>query len=153
MSVRRLLAALSLLAAGTGTTVAQDSGVYSLVGWATAMSAGPADESGQTLTFDEVNSNNPLFSLQPKVDETISVQRDGAEIDAIAGDKRAQPLVVELAVVHAGRGGESEHTEREQHRKGALAGHSVPPETRIRARCVRFLHADVCLFPRGTRVR
>ena len=38
--------------------------------WATAISAGPADESGQTLTFLVSNSNNALFSAQPVVSPT-----------------------------------------------------------------------------------
>jgi hypothetical protein len=36
-------------------------------GWATQISAGPADESGQTLTF-LVNNNNPnMFAVQPRI--------------------------------------------------------------------------------------
>ncbi|MCP4176124.1 MAG: hypothetical protein GY758_35740, partial [Fuerstiella sp.] len=37
-------------------------------GWATAISKGPADESGQTLTFSVNNNNNGLFSTQPATD-------------------------------------------------------------------------------------
>src|SRR5207249_6196158 len=39
-----------------------------VAGWATAISAGPANESGQTLTFLVTNNSNPgLFSAAPAV--------------------------------------------------------------------------------------
>jgi hypothetical protein len=38
-----------------------------VTGWATAISAGPANESSQTLNFIVTNSNNPLFSVQPAI--------------------------------------------------------------------------------------
>ena len=39
-------------------------------GWATAISAGPANESGQTVNFIVSNNNNALFSAQPAVSLT-----------------------------------------------------------------------------------
>ncbi|MGH3079819.1 MAG: beta strand repeat-containing protein [Gaiellaceae bacterium] len=51
---------------GGNVTVAEDSGAYS-AGWATAISPGPADESGQTVTFVVSNDNNALFSVQPAI--------------------------------------------------------------------------------------
>jgi hypothetical protein len=48
-------------------TVDEGDPAQSFPGWATAMSAGPADESGQTLTFSVTNTNNALFSVQPAV--------------------------------------------------------------------------------------
>ena len=53
-------------AAGTNQTVSEDSGTQS-VSWATNISAGPSDESGQQLTFEVTNDNNSLFSAQPAV--------------------------------------------------------------------------------------
>jgi VCBS repeat-containing protein len=53
---------------GANQNVNEDSGAQSVSGWATAMSAGPADESGQTLTFHVSNDNNALFSGQPSID-------------------------------------------------------------------------------------
>lgn len=52
----------------------ESSGAHSVNPWATAMSAGPADESGQALNFIVTNNNNPLFSVQPAVavDGTLS---------------------------------------------------------------------------------
>jgi VCBS repeat-containing protein len=49
-------------------TVLEDSGANSVPGFATAISKGPADESGQTLTFHSTNGNNALFSVQPAID-------------------------------------------------------------------------------------
>jgi hypothetical protein len=52
---------------GPNQSITQDSGPQSIAGWATAISAGPADESGQVLTFNASNDNNALFSAQPAV--------------------------------------------------------------------------------------
>lgn len=60
--------------AGASQTVAEDSGPHSVPGWATNVSAGPANEGGQTLSFAVTNDNNALFSVQPSVapDGTLS---------------------------------------------------------------------------------
>jgi hypothetical protein len=42
-------------------------GSETVVGWATALSAGPADEAGQALSFIVSNDNNAMFSVQPAV--------------------------------------------------------------------------------------
>jgi hypothetical protein len=42
----------------------------SITGWAKNLSAGPADESSQTLSFTVNNNNNALFSVQPAIDAT-----------------------------------------------------------------------------------
>jgi CSLREA domain-containing protein len=53
---------------GLDVTVAEDSGPQTLAGWATAFSAGPADESSQTLSFAVTGNTNPsLFSNAPAV--------------------------------------------------------------------------------------
>src|SRR4051812_10764504 len=52
---------------GGNQTVAEDAGAQTLAAWATSISAGPADESGQALNFIVSNSNNALFSAQPAV--------------------------------------------------------------------------------------
>lgn len=52
---------------GADQTVNEDAGAQSVSGWATGISAGPADESGQLLNFSASNDNNPLFSVQPAV--------------------------------------------------------------------------------------
>jgi hypothetical protein len=52
--------------AGGAVSVLEDSGAYSAT-WATNISAGPANESGQTLDFLVSNNNNALFSVQPAI--------------------------------------------------------------------------------------
>ena len=47
--------------------VLEDAGAQSVAQWASAISAGPADESGQALTFNVDNDNNGLFSAQPAI--------------------------------------------------------------------------------------
>ncbi|NOZ36334.1 MAG: hypothetical protein GXO80_13680, partial [Chlorobi bacterium] len=54
---------------GGNQTVLEDAGAQTVNNWATAISAGPANEAGQTLTFYVSNNNNALFSVQPNVDE------------------------------------------------------------------------------------
>jgi hypothetical protein len=52
---------------GANQTVNEDAGAQSVAGWATAISAGPANEAGQTLTF-VVNATNPgLFAVAPAI--------------------------------------------------------------------------------------
>ncbi|MGH8531789.1 MAG: beta strand repeat-containing protein, partial [Gammaproteobacteria bacterium] len=53
--------------AGPDQSVDEDSGAQSVGGWASGISPGPADESGQTLTFQVSNDNNALFTVQPAV--------------------------------------------------------------------------------------
>jgi hypothetical protein len=68
--------------AGANQTVAEDSGPHSVSGWATGISAGPAEESDQQLTFELTNnSNTELFSTQP------SVAANGTLSYALAADK------------------------------------------------------------------
>jgi uncharacterized repeat protein (TIGR01451 family) len=50
---------------GPNQTVAEDSGANTVTGWATAISAGPANESGQSFDFIVNNDNDALFSAQP----------------------------------------------------------------------------------------
>ncbi len=52
---------------GANQTVLEDAAVQSISAWATAISAGPANESTQTLTFNVSNDNNSLFSVQPAI--------------------------------------------------------------------------------------
>ncbi len=52
---------------GADQTVNEDAGAQSVANWATAISSGPADESGQSVTFAVTNNNNALFSVQPAV--------------------------------------------------------------------------------------
>jgi VCBS repeat-containing protein len=52
---------------GANQSVQKNSGAHTVPGWATAISAGPSNESSQAVTFN-VSSNNPsLFSAGPEV--------------------------------------------------------------------------------------
>ena len=54
--------------AGTNVTASSSAGMPSFGGWASAMSTGPANEAGQSLTFT-VSADNPLlFAVQPAID-------------------------------------------------------------------------------------
>ena len=56
----------------------EDTGAQSITGWATDISAGPANEAGQALSF-LVSSDNPaLFSAQPAVSPTGTLTYDPA---------------------------------------------------------------------------
>jgi VCBS repeat-containing protein len=56
---------------GSDQTVLEDSLAHTVSPWATALSAGPADEAGQTLTFVVVSNTKPtLFSVLPAVGPT-----------------------------------------------------------------------------------
>ena len=53
---------------GADQTVNEDAGGQSVTGWATAVSAGAANESGQTLAFQVTNNSNAaLFSAGPAI--------------------------------------------------------------------------------------
>jgi hypothetical protein len=52
---------------GPDQVVAEDSGSQIISGWATNLSAGPADES-DTLSFDVSNNNSTFFAVQPAID-------------------------------------------------------------------------------------
>jgi hypothetical protein len=53
---------------GADQTVNEDAGSQTVSNWATAISRGPADESGQTLTFQVTNNTNAaLFSAGPAI--------------------------------------------------------------------------------------
>jgi putative nucleotidyltransferase with HDIG domain len=47
---------------GPDQAVPEDAGIQSVAGWAQAITAGPADESAQAVTFLATNTNNALFS-------------------------------------------------------------------------------------------
>ena len=56
---------------GLDQTVLEDAGAQTVENWATNLSAGPADETGQTLTFQVTgNTNAALFSSGPALSST-----------------------------------------------------------------------------------
>ena len=56
-----------LFTKGAKQAVNEDAGLQTVAGWATGISAGPTNESGQTVSFIVSNDNNGLFSQQPTV--------------------------------------------------------------------------------------
>lgn len=55
---------------GSNVSLPQDSGVQTTPFWATGISAGPANELTQTVSFTVTNDNHALFTTQPAIDET-----------------------------------------------------------------------------------
>lgn len=55
---------------GADQTHLEDAGAIEVANWATTISEGPANESAQALTFTLTNDNNPLFDVQPAIDNT-----------------------------------------------------------------------------------
>ena len=55
---------------GADQTVLEDAVAQTVAGWATAISAGPANESGQVLSFTVTNDFNSLFNIQPAINAT-----------------------------------------------------------------------------------
>jgi len=53
---------------GPNQSVPAGSPAQTVPGWATGMSPGPANESGQALTFEVTNDNNAMFTVQPAID-------------------------------------------------------------------------------------
>ncbi len=53
---------------GQDQTICENSSSHTVNNWATALSAGPTDESSQVLSFTVTNDNNTLFSVQPAID-------------------------------------------------------------------------------------
>ncbi len=60
----------SFALASTGLTLTEDSGAQTIPNWATSISVGPANETGQTVTFTLANTDNSLFSVQPAIDSS-----------------------------------------------------------------------------------
>jgi Ca2+-binding RTX toxin-like protein len=52
---------------GANQTILEDAGVQTVNNWATNISVGPSDESGQTSEFIVSNNNTALFAAQPTI--------------------------------------------------------------------------------------
>jgi hypothetical protein len=65
---------------GANQTVNEDEGAQSVPNWATGIFAGPADESGQQLTFQLTNNNTNLFTAggQPAIDTSGKLTYEAA---------------------------------------------------------------------------
>ena len=99
-------------------TVLEDSGAATVPGWATAISAGPANESGQALNFVVSNDLNSLFEEQPAVSASgtltfkpatdqsgqaqvsVSLKDDGGSADGGSDTSAAQTFTIEVKPVN-----------------------------------------------------
>ena len=63
---------------GADESLSEDFGIRTVPGWASGISAGPADEAGQTLTFVVTNNNTSLFSVQPAIGPNGTLSYDPA---------------------------------------------------------------------------
>ena len=102
---------------GGDVTVLEDSGAYSAA-WATGISAGPADESGQTVAFSTSNDNNALFTAQPSISAsgvltftlaanaygsatvTVSLSDNGGTANGGVGTSASQTFVLNVTPVN-----------------------------------------------------
>ena len=77
---------------GGNQTVAEDAGAQTVSAWATAISAGPTNESAQAVDFLVTNDNNALFSIQPAVapNGTLTYTPD-ANAERLGHGERAAP--------------------------------------------------------------
>jgi large repetitive protein len=55
---------------GADQSVGSLSGIQTILGWATGLSPGPADESGQTLSFETSTDNDAAFLVTPSISAT-----------------------------------------------------------------------------------
>jgi len=58
----------SFTLAGSNITIAASAGAQSVNSWATGISAGPPDESSQTVSFEVSNDTPTAFTSQPAID-------------------------------------------------------------------------------------
>ena len=68
---------------GADVTVGENTGTKTVTGWATSMSTGPAEESGQRFTeFMVTNDNGALFSAPPAIDTSTGTLTFTPKADA-----------------------------------------------------------------------
>jgi hypothetical protein len=103
---------------GADQTVSEDAGAQTVAGWASDISAGPANESGQTVSFNVTgNTNSGLFSAAPAVDSsgtltytlaanangsatiTIEAQDDGGIANGGVDTSASQTFVINVTAV------------------------------------------------------
>ena len=103
---------------GNNQTDTEDDGVRTVENWATAISSGPDDESGQIVSFNVTNNNNALFSVQPAVSSdgaltytladnangtatvTVSLTDDGGTVSSGDDTSDAQTFTITVTAVN-----------------------------------------------------
>jgi Ca2+-binding RTX toxin-like protein len=109
---------LPVFTLGPNRTVDEDAGAQTIAGAASGISAGPADESNQALTFRVTNDNNALFSAQPAISPagtlaftaapnangsatlTVVLQDNGGTADGGQDSAAPQTLTITVAPVN-----------------------------------------------------
>ncbi|HXR41448.1 MAG TPA: Ig-like domain-containing protein, partial [Acidothermaceae bacterium] len=104
--------------AGGEVTVLEDSTAKTVGGWATGISAGPANESGQAVDFLVSSSNTALFSTQPAIAAdgtltfapaadangsatiTVRIHDDGGTADGGVDTSAAQTFAINVTAVN-----------------------------------------------------
>jgi hypothetical protein len=81
---------------GVNQTVNEDAAAQSIGGWASGISAGPSDESGQTVTFSVSDNNPSLFSVAP------AVTSNGTLTYTVAPDANGSATVSVTAIDNGG---------------------------------------------------
>ncbi|MFQ5401213.1 MAG: hypothetical protein ACE5E7_16650, partial [Anaerolineae bacterium] len=104
---------------GPDQVVGEDSGTHTIPGWATGMSAGPANESGQNLTFLVSTNNANLLQSLPTIDPvtgdlvfttkpdanglaliTVRLQDDGGVLNGGSDTSDPQQFLIQVNAVN-----------------------------------------------------
>jgi VCBS repeat-containing protein len=103
---------------GANQTVLEDAGAQTVGGWATNLSAGPANENGQALNFLVSNNNSAMFSAQPAIASdgtltftsapdangsatvTVQIHDDGGTANGGVDTSAAQTFVINVTAVN-----------------------------------------------------
>ena len=93
-------------AAGPDEHVLEDAGAQTVVGWATQVTGGPADEASQSVSFEVTNDEPGMFSAQPRVEP------DGSLTYAAAADASGTATVTVRAVDSGGTADGGDATSR-----------------------------------------
>lgn len=103
---------------GIDVTVDEDAAAQTIAGWASSLSAGPADENGQVLAFTASTAQAELFSVQPSLSATgtltftpavnavgvatvsVTLADDGGTANGGANTSAAQTFTITLTAVN-----------------------------------------------------
>ena len=127
---------------GTNQDLPEDAGVQTVGNWATAISAGPANESSQAVNFIVNNNNNSLFTTQPAISSdgsltytpaanangsatvTVQLHDDGGTAGGGIDTSASQTFTIAIAPVNDA----PSFTKRDRSRSARRRGRSVRAE-------------------------
>ncbi len=115
--------------AGANQSIAEDAGTQAVVGWASAISAGPRDEGGQSIHFAVTTSNRSLFESggQP------AVAADGTLVYVPAAFSSGTATISVRAIDDGGAAAGGIDTSPAQTRSITVASVNDPPSFKIGA--------------------